>query len=339
MNKQIHISTATPANWDGLVDQCELRTIYHRIGWLRALERSEGVKFELVVARLGERLLGVWPISIFRKGPMRVGASPLPGWNSCYMGPLFTSDCSDKLGMIDAMVRSKPIRNPSFIATRCMDVDLDWTSLGFERTKDFGTYELDLTKSEDELFSAMVGRCRTGIRKGISNGIEVIVEQDDGYLDDFMVMARETYAKSKLNPPYSRTLLKVVHDELFEKGELLVTSAFHKGERVATIMIPHDGITGMYFVGGTFADKLHLTSNNLLHWETIKRCQQLGMVRYDFLSNCGKPGKFKRSFSPIDRISSVHWERSKNKTVKWLRDKYEQRARAKRKAISSSTDS
>lgn len=335
MSSDYTVAQVRGDEWDGLVDQCELGTVYHRSGWLGALEVCEDMELKFVVCRRGGELMAIWPIGMMRKGPMRVGGSPLPGWNTAYLGPLFTGLCGDKLGAVRAMLHSKPISNPSFLATRCMDVNLDLSSLGFVRSKVFETYEIDLSLDEGALFSALKGTCRTRVRKGTKNGLTVRVEGGDEYIEDFWTMASDVFLKSHQKPPYSREFLRAVHEGLFEGGELLVTSAFHEGERVATLIVPHDGKTGMYFAGGTFADKLTLAPNNLLHWETMMACKRMGMERYDFISNRGKPGKFKKTFGPHERVSCVHWERAKNPIVKWMRDKYEQQARAKRRSVKS----
>jgi hypothetical protein len=317
--------------WDALVDRCPLSTVYHRNAWLGALEAVGDATISRVVCERGGELMGVWPVGLMRKGPLRVGGSPLPGWNTAYLGPVFAQGCDDQLGAFRAMLVSKPIAKPSFLATRCMHTDLDLSVLGFRRTRDFETYEIDLTKSEDDLFAAMKGTCRTRVRKGTKNGLEVRVEEDDGYIDDFCTMAEDVFAKSNQRPPYSRAFIRAMHDRLHAAGELLVTSAFHGQDRVATLVIPHDGRTAMYFAGGSFADKLSLAPNNLLHWETMRVCKSMGMHRYDFISNSGKPGQFKKTFGPDERVSCVHWERTSNPVVKWMREKYEQRARAKRR--------
>jgi CelD/BcsL family acetyltransferase involved in cellulose biosynthesis len=320
--------------WDELVDRCSLSTVYHRNGWIDSLSETGEADIRRVVCERGRELMAIWPVGLMRKGPLRVVGSPLPGWNTAYMGPVFAAACDDRLGAVRAMLRSKPIANPAFIATRCMDADLDLTKLGFERTRDFETYEIDLMQSEEDLFAAMKGTCRTRVRKGTKNGLVVRAEQDDAYLDDFSTMAEHVFAKSRQKPPYSRAFLRSLHDRLFPSGELLVTSAFHGEDRIATLIVPHDSHTAMYFAGGSFSDKLSLAPNNLLHWETIRTCKSMGLSRYDFISNSGKPGKFKKTFGPIERVSSVHWERSSNPVVKWIREKYEQRARARRKVRS-----
>lgn len=334
-NERLEVREIEEADWDALVDQCPLGTVYHRVGWIGVLSACEGVEIKLVACFRGDELVAVWPIGILRKGPMRVGGSPLPGWNTAYLGPVFAQKyCGDhqlKLDAMKKMIKSKPISNPAFVATRCMDVDLDLSAIGFEKSRDFETYEIDLTRDEDDLFAALKGTCRTRVRKGTKNGLVVRVEEDAGYIDDFWEMASDVFVKSKQKPPYSKRFLSVVHERLFAKGELLVTSAFHNDERIASLIIPHDGKTGMYFAGGTFASKLSLAPNNLLHWETMMACKRLGMTRYDFISNRGKPGKFKKTFHPDERVSCVHWERSKNSLVKWMREAYEKRARNQRR--------
>lgn len=325
------VREAGEREWDSLLDRCPLSTVYHRGAWLGALEAVGDAQFSRVVCERDGVLQCAWPVGLLRKGPLRVGGSPLPGWNTAYLGPVFTPECGDALAALNAMMRAKPISNPSFLATRCMHVDLDLSTLGFQRTRAFSTYEIDLTKSEDELFSAMKGTCRTRVRKGSKNGLIVRVEEDDSYIEDFCAMAEDVFIKSNQRPPYSRGFIRAMHDRLHGAGELVVTSAFHGDDRVATLVIPHDGRTAMYFAGGSFADKLSLVPNNLLHWETMLACKSMGMARYDFISTSGKPGQFKKTFGPDERVSCVHWERSSNPLVKWMREKYEQQSRARRK--------
>lgn len=331
MSQSYAIDTVEGSQWDGLVSHCEFTTVYHRDGWLGIIEECEGVSIQRVVCYKNEMLQAVWPIGIFRKGPLRVGGSPLPGWNTAYLGPVFTSECDDKPSAVKAMLNSKLISNPSFVALRCMDIGVDLSECGFEKTREFRTYGIDLTRDKDELFSALKGTCRTRVRKGTKNGLEIRFEEGDEYLDDYWKMANDVFSKSNLKPPFTENFLRVMHKRLFSKGELLVPTAYFGDERVATLIVPHDGKTGMYFAGGTFGEKLKLAPNNLLHWETMMECKRLGMERYDFISINGKPGKFKRTFNPEERVGCIHWERTNSQLVKWLRDKYEVRARARRK--------
>ena len=108
-------------------------------------------------------------------------------------------------------------------------------------------------------------------------------------------------------------------------------TAFHSAERVATLIIPHDRRTAMYFAGGTHANRLDLAPNNLLHWRTILRCRELGMARYDFISNKGSPGRFKATFNPNECAKCIHWERSHNWLVAQAKASFERRSRSSRR--------
>lgn len=323
---------ADPGEWNTLLDRAEHATVYHRSGWLQTLQADFGVRIRRLVWDIDATPAALWPIGLTRKGPLRIGGSPLPGWNTAYLGPVFMPHAPDKVGMVARMVRATPIRSPAFLATRVMDPDLDLSAQGFRKTRDFETYEIDLRRDEKDLWDSLKGPCRTRIRKGEKNGLTVRTETDGAYLDEFWRMAVDVFAKSNQRPPYSRRFLELLELNLRPADELLVTSAMHQGRRIATLIIPRDRSAAMYFAGGSLAETLELAPNNLLHWRTMMACKQLGVARYDFISNRGLPGRFKSTFSPHERVSCRHWEYAGNAVIRSLRDRYEQRARSRRKA-------
>lgn len=336
MKPTVH-EVSSADEWDTLVDAAELGTVYHRSAWLAALEATTGARIHRVVLGSDRGPTAIWPIGMFRKGPLRVGGSPLPGWNTAYLGPLFMPGCADKAGAVATMMRSAPIRRPSFLATRTMDTSVDLTPLGFRRTRDFETFEIDLSLPEQTLWGNLKGTCRTRVRKGEKNGLEIREEHDGSYIEDFWAMATDVFAKSNQRPPYSRSFLQQLEEHLRPRNELLVTTAFLGAERIATLIIPHDRRTGMYFAGGSLASRSDLAPNNLLHWKTMLRCKELGMQRYDFISNRGSPGKFKATFAPQERVTSVHWEFARSRILWHARSMYEARARASRRIQSGAT--
>lgn len=319
------------AEWDALVDRAELGTVYHRSGWLGVLSECTEARIHRVALEGPTGLLAIWPIGLLRKGPLRVGGSPLPGWNTAYLGPLFTDACEDKADAVRRMYTAPPIRKPAFLATRVMDTTADLEPLGFRRIKDFETYEIDLTEPTETLWGNLKGTCRTRIRKGEKNGLEIREEHDASYLDEFMAMAGDVFAKTNKRPPFTRHFLQQVDTRLRARDELLITSAFYGNERIATLMIPHNQRTAMYFSGVSLANRLDLAPNNLLHWRTMMFGKQRGITKYDFISNLGSPGKFKATFHPIERVSCAHWERSSNLIVRTLRNTYEKKTRESRR--------
>lgn len=328
----LSVREADPGEWDSLLDRCERATVYHRDGWLHAVETTCAVRVRRLVCESGGRPLCAWPLGLIRKGPLRVGGSPLPGWNTAYLGPVFTPECDDRLGTFRAMVRGAPVSSPSFLAVRLMDTDLDLTPLGFIKTREFETYVLDLARDEKALWDAMEGRARTAVRKCEKSGVTFREEIDASYVDDLMRMTRDVFARSGLTPPYSAAFLEALEERLRPAGRILVGSAMVEGQRAATIVIPHDGRTGVYFAGATAGEHLKLSPSNLAMWQTIRLCQRDGLGAMDMISTRGSPGRFKQSFGPEARISCVHWEHTRSAFVRALRKAYERRARGARKA-------
>ena len=315
------------AEWDALVDRAELGTVYHRSGWLGVLNECTEARIHRVALEGPAGLLAIWPIGLLRKGPLRIGGSPLPGWNTAYLGPLFTDACEDKADAVRRMYTAPPIRKPAFLATRVMDTTADLEPLGFRRTKDFETYEIDLTEPTETLWGNLKGTCRTRIRKGEKNGLDIREEHDDSYLDEFMAMACDVFAKTNKMPPFSKYFLKQVDTRLRARGELLVTSAYYDDKRIASLMIPYDRGTAMYFAGVSLANHLDLAPNNLLHWNTIIIAKSQGVPKYDFISSKGSPGRFKSTFSPQKLVKSTHWEASKSAYITIAKNYYEKVSR------------
>lgn len=313
--------------WDTLVDQSDLATVYHRSAWLHTIAPDTGGRIHRLVLEDNGTPLALWPIGLLRKGPLRVGGSPLPGWNTAYLGPLFLPACQNKPAAVQSIMRARPIRRPAFLALRAMDTTLDLAPLGFRQTRQFETYELDLTRDEQALWDNLKSTCRTRVRKGEKNGLTIHEETDADYLDDFWSMAVEVFAKSAKKPPFSRAMLERMEANLRPRNELIVTTARLGSERIATLIIPHDGRTAMYFAGGSRSERLDLAPNNLLHWKTIQLCKQRGINRYDFISNRGNPGRFKATFGPETRATSTHWEYARSRLIQKLRDLYEEHAR------------
>jgi len=315
------------STWDALVTRADLGTVYHRSAWLHTIAPDTGGRIHRLVLEHDGMPLALWPIGLLRKGPLRIGGSPLPGWNTAYLGPLFFPPCQDKAAAVQTMMRARPIHRPAFLALRAMDTTLDLTPLGFRKTRDFETYEINLTHDEQTLWDSLKGTCRSRIRKGEKNGLTIREETDADYLVDFWVMAEDVFAKSAKKPPFSMAMLRRMESNLRARGELIATSAFLGSERIATLIIPHDGRTAMYFAGGSRSERLDLAPNNLLHWKTILLCRQRGLTKYDFISNRGNPGRFKATFCPDTRASAVHWEYARSSLIFRLRNHYEHYAR------------
>lgn len=327
--KQRHrVSLADPAEWDELVQRFPDRTVFHRRAWLQSVEQAHRAKVLLARADSDQGCVAVWPCLEQRKGPFRILGSPLPGWSTVYLGPLFAEGVAVH-AVLKAFFAEPMFCRAAYCYCKVVDADreVDLSCLGFTRVSRYRTYLLSLTRSEEELWKNMESRGRNMVRKAKKAGLEVRKEKGLDFVGDFWEMSREVFGRSNMRPTYSQRLLDKVCENLSRQGELLVLSAFADGRRAATVALPHDDQTVYYWAGAAFGEFRYAAPSNLLMWESIREARRLGLKRYDLVSIYGGPGKFKRTFGPEEKTTATHWERSRSWLVAVLKRHYERHLR------------
>jgi predicted N-acyltransferase len=340
MSKQINytIERVDPAQWDALVYSMPQRTVFHHRAWLEGLRSAYGFELQFAAARHDGHCIGVWPCVVTRKGPFRVLGSPLPGSSTAYMG-LLLSNQADSGGVLRAFMNDSMFRRCAFFACRIMDhagTELDLAPMGFVKTERFETYLIDLTQSEEQLWSNLKGECRNRVRKARKAGIETRIEEGPQFLDDFWAMSKEVFARSGIKPTFSREFLGTMWQNFSSAGNICILSAYHKGRRIGTLVLPHDDKVMYYWAGGSFGEFGELAPNNLMHWNAILEAKRRGLTYYDFISTRGGPGQFKKTFGPVAREVCSHWELARSSLVRWMKDRYERHLRSKRQATPAS---
>ena len=319
----ITVGQADPAEWDTLVQGFSHHTIFHTLQWLRTIEMAHGVRPVLVRADCGGQCIGVWPILEMKKGPLRVIGSPLPGWSTAYLGPLFAERAPIR-DTLRAFFAHPLFRRYAYFACKILDqgCSVDLQEYGFDEVMRFDTYVVDLAQSEESLWNSLKSECRTRIRKSQKLGVEIRQEQSADFIDDFWNMSIETFAKARIQPTHTREFVESAWEQLHPQGSIIALSAFVDGDRAATLVLPFDARTMYYWGGAAFLKYRDVPAHNLLHWEAICRAKRLGLGRYDMVSTIGGPGRFKSTFGPQAVNMATHWERSPNRWLAALKEQY-----------------
>src|SRR5262245_51580635 len=92
IKRECFISQCDECEWDELLPRFADRTVYHTSACLRALGVAHHLTPHLVRADMHGRCVALWPCFELRKGPFTILGSPLPGWSTAYLGPLFALD-------------------------------------------------------------------------------------------------------------------------------------------------------------------------------------------------------------------------------------------------------
>ncbi|MGH7803163.1 MAG: GNAT family N-acetyltransferase, partial [Candidatus Binatia bacterium] len=270
----------------------------------------------------------LWPAFEMHRGPLRVLGSPLPGSSTMALGPLFAAD-ADVPETLGAFLTHDLFRRHAYFACRTVERThaIDLAPFGFSPVRALETYWIDLREPEQALWQSLKSECRSRIRKAEKLGIETRIEDTADFIPDFWRMSLETFARSAARPTYDEAMVREVWRRFQPAGRLLVLSAFLRGERVSTLVLPHDDRTIIYWGGASAQAHRDLPTGNLLHWRAILEARGRGLIGYDMISTTGGPGRFKKTFGPKLVSIGRDWERSPSAWLAFLKRRYEWLAR------------
>jgi len=303
-------------DWSAKIGTKEDGTIFQTPAWLAFL--SETQHGEPVVAALSERgkTIGYFTGMIVRKFGLRILGSPFPGWSTDYMG-LILSAGVDRRQAVQALI-TFAFQELGCLHLEMMDRNLTLKDLdGLDvQHRVYRSFEIDLTRSEEELFSNMTSACRRCVRKAKKEGVLIEEARDLGFADEYYVQLKDVFAKHGLVPTYGIERVRQLITHVHPTGQLLLLRARDRSGRcIATGIFPHlNGV--MYFWGGaSWRQHQLLRPNEVIQWTAMKIAKQKGHRSYDM----GGGGEFKRKYGGSE--IAVPWIRkSKYPWICYLRD-------------------
>ncbi|MCE5319780.1 MAG: peptidoglycan bridge formation glycyltransferase FemA/FemB family protein [Bacteroidales bacterium] len=161
----------------------------------------------------------------------------------------------------------------------------------------FGSYILDLRKTEDELFTLLHSKHRNVIRKAQKDGLLVFSGKE--YLGDCYNLINETFSRQGLIAPTYEYV-----QQLSCLNENVFFSIVKAGNEIqgSAIFIWNKNHSCFYLHGGS-TEHPHSGAMNLLHWETILQMKKNGVKFYDFVGGRINPKEGSR-LEGIQRFKS-----------------------------------
>lgn len=144
------------------------------------------------------------------------------------------------------------------------------------------TWQLDITKPEEELLKDMRKTTRYLIRQAEKNkDIKITLSKDlrdIGTLSDIhnKVSMRQKFV------PFSYTFLKNEFLAFKDDDKISIFSAKYKGETIGSALIVFDAKKGFYHHSAVLAEYMKLPAMYLLLWEAIKEAKKRGCSVFDF---------------------------------------------------------
>jgi hypothetical protein len=300
--------------------------------FLKGSQRAEPVLAQLLVN--GEPS-GVFTGAILRKAGLKILGSPLRGWTTSYMGFALRTEV-ESAGLLSAL------RSFAFDDLHCAHVELLDRALELRdygapwQTRALHGYEIDLSRSEEAVFSAMTSACRRCIRKAENCGVSVEVADDPaGFAAEYYAQLKEVFAKDGVRPTYSQARVEQLIEALRPAGMLLLLRARDvSGRCIGTSIFPGYG-RQMYFWGGASRrDALLSRPNEAMLWQAMRWWKARGAACFDM----GGGGNYKAKYggTPI----AVPWGRvSRSPLVAALRSGAEQALRLRQRLIGTAAGS
>ena len=284
--------------------------------WLTYLSKTQNGEPVVAVLSEGPKTIGHFTGLIVRKFGFRILGSPFPGWSTDYMG-LTLFPLADRQRAIGALI-DFAFRQLGCLHLECMDrqtMEADLCGLGVQYRL-YHSFEIDLTRSEDEIFAKMKSACRRCIRKADREGVFIEEARDHEFADDYYAQLQDVFAKQRLVPTYSIERVRQLITHVHPTGQLLLLRARDRqGRCIATGIFPHlNGV--MHFWGGaSWRHSQSLRPNEALQWEAMKIAKKKGIRIYDM----GGGGDYKRKYGG-KRIEVPWFGKSKYPWISYLRD-------------------
>ena len=311
-------------DWDQRIAAYPQKRIFHESAWLRFLasdHRGEAMVLRVSTRDGEERVL--WPGIVVRKIPIRIFGSPLRGWGTPVMGPLFhDQDARFIVPAAEAAFGRARVHHWEFVSESLRPPEGGGNSGYRYETSD--THRIALHSEESVMWASVEQRCRTAVRKATKNGLTCRIAQDAKFLEPMFRFVEAIFARKKTTVSYDLGRLRRLWDAMHPLGKA-VGLEVRLGEQLAAagVFIFDDR---QAFAWSEASDSAFnpLGPNNLLYWEAMRHFGARGMSYLHLPGAAGSPiGKFKASFNP-EVLSYPFWIHDRHRLLRWGRRAYQE---------------
>jgi hypothetical protein len=303
------------ADWK-LLDSFHDRTVFQTQAWVQFVEEAQGATPVLAEVREGNNVVGYFTGLTFSKFGMKVLGSSFPGWTTPYVGFNLQAGTSRRLALEalekfawdDLKCLHLEVSDPHFIFE-------DGEKLGFN-AEWYASYRTDLTKSEEELFSAMDSACRRCVRKAEKSGVSIEEAHDLAFADEYYEQLKDVFAKQGLVPTYTVERVRSLVKHVEPSGNvLLIRARDANGKCIASGIYPGFNQIAEFWGNASFREYQNLRPNEACHWYAIRYWKKRGATIFDW----GGEGSYKEKYGC--RPHRVPWfTKSKYQIVGTLRN-------------------
>lgn len=305
--------------WDDITAAYPNRELFHRRAWLNYLAEGYGLKIRYwTIRRRGERI-GYFCGGVLRKGPFKILGSPLKGWGTNYLGPVYGDgfDTRAFLLALDELARDEGFAMVELEGRGLQAAEME--SAGYVAV-DQHTYVIELLPGDPErMLRRLHPKARKAVRLAKGFGLKVEDTDEPAVATEVYDQYTEILARKKLYPTFDETVPKVLLRALKPLDQLFALRVRHpEGQVLAVGLFPHDDRTLYFSFTGSRIAGWNLFPNDLLQWSAMEMAARRGLTVYNM---CGY-GYFKSKFGGTLQHPQ-RWHKCYSQGAVWARRGYE----------------
>jgi hypothetical protein len=261
-------------NWNALLLTNNQSTFFHTSEWARVLSESYNYKPLYFTVIENNKLTALMPLMAINSLLTGHRGVSLPFTDYC---PPIIKDLNQFNEIFDQVIQYGK-------RSGWKHIDLKGGKKYLQDTVTFETFlshDLDLTRAEEEIFSAFRNSTKRNIKKAIKENVQVRILNSLESVKDFYRLNCLTRKDHGL-PPQPFHFFKRIYDNIISKKKSFVALASHSNKVVAGAVFFRLKDRGIYKYGASDNHYLHLRPNNLIMWEAIKWYAENGYKHFSF---------------------------------------------------------
>jgi teichuronic acid biosynthesis glycosyltransferase TuaC len=322
-DRRLVVREATPSEeleWDTLVRRFAHHRIVHTRAWLRSLEASGCGRPLYLIFERDHEIVGCLPGLMARLGPLRLFGSPLPGWQTVSMGPLFGEHRVSTAELVGACLpflqRRYGIHHIELMSSHLDPVAME--ALGF-RGEAIPTYRAPLHPGDEATtLRALTDSARRNVRRAIKLGLVTRFETDEAFVDEHYSQIEEVYARRGFSVPFGKRRVLELFRHMKAAGSLLAIAVYlgNGGPCIATGMFTVDGRELLLSMWTHRTRYRWHRPTELMTWTVMQKAMTLGCDTFDLMGR----GVFKAKFGAKPDSSKCRWVWSRYRWLTAARD-------------------
>jgi hypothetical protein len=291
--KQIDLTCINLNEFNGFED----KSIFTTVEWIRFVEEDSNAKPIILRILKDNMFIGYFSALMINKFGFKIIASPFSGWSTCFMG--FDIIVNNKIEILHDLKQYlfKKFKC-SYIEIIDRDISIDGAkSAGFNCTP-ISTLELEIDRSDDELFKVFKTDCRNFIRQFERRGalLEEAIANDE-FAEEYYEQLKDVFAKQGMVPTYSVEKVKKLLKH-FSKTDRLLCLRVRNPEGISIASSIFFGYNNKFFFwgGASLRPYQNYRPNEYMIWYAIKYWRMRGCKVFDMVG----VRDYKRKFGSVE---------------------------------------